>query len=53
MSYDRNMQMNYIIYERLCLPPSAPTTYKEFSPPPMSFFPTKLARYAPQRPYPC
>lgn len=34
MSYDRNMQMNHIIYERLCLPPSAPITYKEFPPPP-------------------
>lgn len=41
MSYDRNMQMNYIIYERLCLPPSAPTTYKEFSPPPHVFLPNQ------------
>lgn len=34
MSYDRNMQMSHIIYERLCLSPSAPITYKEFPPPP-------------------
>lgn len=44
--------MNRIIYERLCLRPSAPITYKESPPPPMSFLPTKLARRAPQRPYP-
>lgn len=30
----RDMQMTHIIYERLCLPPSAPITYKEFPPPP-------------------
>lgn len=33
MSYDRSMQMNHIIYERLCLRPSAPITYKESLPP--------------------
>lgn len=34
MPYDRNMQMNHIIYERLHLPHSVPITYRVLPPPP-------------------